>query len=338
MWLERLPKVELHCHLDGSIPVSVLKKLCLMEKIVIPKEDIAFRKLIEARQDCESLTEYLQAFALPLNCLKTEDAFFIASYETIKNAAEEGTRYLELRFAPLLSETENLPAEKIIEASIAGLQKATKEHHIDASFILCGMRHFHEKENMRTLDLAKKYLQHGVCGLDLAGDESAFPNAHFERYFRKAVQYDIPLTIHSGECGSVENIRLAIQYGAKRIGHGIAMRGDENLQQELIKHGIGVEMCPSSNLQTKAVQNLVCYPFREFFERGVLISINTDNRTVTNTTMTKELQLLYTYFDITKQEAAKMMKQALNISFGQESIKKTIKQEINAWEKEFILQ
>ena len=337
MWLEKLPKVELHCHLDGSIPIPVLKKLCLMGGVAIPQNDMEFRQLIEAKEDCESLTEYLQAFALPLNCLKTEEAFLIASYETVAKAAEEGTRYLELRFAPLLSETENLPAEKIIEAAVAGLQKAMKEHHIDAGFILCGMRHFHEKQNMRTLDLAKKYLHNGVCGLDLAGDESAFPNEQFASYFQKAAKYDVPFTIHAGECGRSENIKLAVQYGAKRIGHGIAMRGDTDLQNTLIKHGVGVEMCPSSNMQTKAVSNWACYPFREFLEQGLAISINTDNRTVTNTTMTKELQVLQKQCHLTKQEAGALMKQAIDISFAEESIKKMIQEEILAWEKAYIL-
>ncbi len=313
MCLEKLPKIELHCHLDGSIPISVLKKLCLLGDIAIPQNDIEFRNLIEAKEDCESLTEYLRAFVLPLQCLKTEDAFFIASYETVAKAAQEGTHYLELRFAPLLSETKDLPAEKIIEAAIAGLQKATKAYHMEAGFILCGMRHFHEKQNMRTLDLAKKYLQRGVCGLDLAGDESAFSNEQFATYFQKA-----------------------IQYGAKRIGHGIAMRQNTSLQNAVIRHGVGVEMCPSSNMQTKAVSGWENYPFREFLEQGVLISINTDNRTVTNTTMTKELQLLQKQFHLTCQEAGTLMKQALITSFAEESTKKEIQKEILAWEKAYI--
>ncbi len=179
MWIERLPKVELHCHLDGSVPVPVLKRLCLAGNVAIPGDDAEFRKLIEAGEDCGSLTEYLRAFDLPLQCLRTEEAFFTASYETAANAAKEGVCYLELRFAPLLSETSKLPAEGIIEAAAAGLEKAALEQGIHAAFILCGMRHFKEAENFRTLKLAKQYLDRGVCGLDLAGDESAFPNEAF---------------------------------------------------------------------------------------------------------------------------------------------------------------
>lgn len=329
MWMEELPKVELHCHLDGSIPVPVLKKLCLLGDVAAPENDAEFRKLIEAGEDCDSLTEYLKAFDLPLRCLRTERAFFAASCETVASAAEEGVRYLELRFAPLLSETPDFPAESIIESAIAGLEKAVSELDIHAAFILCGMRHFKETENLRTLELAKKYLHRGVCGLDLAGDESAFPNEGFWEYFRRASREDIPVTIHSGECGRKENIELAAAYGARRIGHGIAMKGDVKLQEKIARAGIGVEMCPSSNLQTKAVAGWEDYPFREFLDRGVNISVNTDNRTVTNTTVTKELQLLQEHFHLTQEEAGELMKRSMDVSFAAESIKKMIKKQID---------
>lgn len=328
-WIERMPKVELHCHLDGSIPVSVLKRLCLMGDVESPKDDEEFRKCIEAGEDCESLTEYLRAFDLPLRCLRTEEAFFVASYETVANAAKEGVRYLELRFAPLLSETSRLPAESIIEAAAAGLEKAVAECDINAAFILCGMRHFKETENLRTLKLAKKYLYRGVCGLDLAGDESSYPNEAFREYFQKASREDVPVTIHSGECGRKENIELAVEYGAVRIGHGIAMKGDVRLQEKIAASGIGIEICPSSNLQTKAVAGWEDYPFREFLDRGVNLSVNTDNRTVTNTTMIKELKLLHGHFNLTPKEAVELMKRSVDVSFAQESTKKTVKKQID---------
>ncbi len=329
MWIERLPKVELHCHLDGSVPVPVLKRLCLAGNVAIPGDDAEFRKLIEAGEDCGSLTEYLRAFDLPLQCLRTEEAFFTASYETAANAAKEGVCYLELRFAPLLSETSKLPAEGIIEAAAAGLEKAALEQGIHAAFILCGMRHFKEAENFRTLKLAKQYLDRGVCGLDLAGDESAFPNEAFQEYFRRASREDIPFTVHSGECGRKENIELAVSYGAGRIGHGIAMKGDVRLQEKIAASGIGVEMCPSSNLQTKAVTGWEEYPFREFLDRGVNVSVNTDNRTVTNTTVTTELKLLQEHFNLTSGEAAELMKRSMDVSFAQESTKKIVKKKID---------
>lgn len=334
MWLDRLPKVELHCHLDGSIPLEVLKDLCVMGHITVPGDEKQFRRLAEAGDNCESLTEYLKAFELPLSCLKTEESFFRASYAVAAQAAMENVKYMEIRFAPLLSETSALAAESVIEASIAGLQKACKEKGIYTSLILCGMRHFSVSDNYRTLDLGKQYLNKGVCGIDLAGDESAYQNELFLDYFKKAENSGIPLTVHSGECSRIQNIELAVEYGARRIGHGIAMRGNDALQELIRKKEIGVELCPNSNIQTGAVASAEEYPFREFLDHGVKISINTDNRTVTNTTMKKELQFLDTHFGLSVEEAKRLMMQAMETSFAEKGMKESVIKEVWQWKEE----
>lgn len=331
MNFRNLPKVELHCHLDGSVPAEMLRKLCEAGNIHIPEDEKQFRKLIQVREDCGSLAEYLRAFDLPLRCLATEEAFFQAAYAVAESAAAENVRYLEVRFAPLLSETEKLPAEAVIEAAAAGLEKASDESGIAASLLLCGMRHFREEDNIRTLELAGRYLGKGVCGIDLAGEEASFPNEQFLTFFRRAAKAEIPMTIHSGECGRKENIRLAVENGAKRIGHGIAMRGDEELMDYLREKRIGVEMCPSSNLQTKAVQSWEEYPFREFSDHGILISVNTDNRTVTGTEVTEELEKLHRYCGLTEGEAVQLMRRAMETAFAEESVKKRIVEEISGW-------
>lgn len=334
MWMEKLPKIELHCHLDGSLPPIVLKNLCEQGKIEIPNDDEDFQKLIQVNKDCKSLSEYLKAFHLPLEALKNEDTFFQASYAVLQEASKEGVRYMELRFAPLLSETEQLSGESIIEACAEGAKRAKQDFGIESGILLCGMRHFDEKKNEKNLMLAKKYYGHGVCGIDLAGDESAFQNELFEEYFKKAGRLEIPFTIHAGECGRKENIRLAAEYGARRIGHGIAMKGDSFLQEEIKEKGIGIELCPSSNLQTKAVRDWKEYPFDEFYSNDVKVSVNTDNRTVTGTTMTKELSLLEEKTALKKRDIPKIMKDSIIMSFAEESVKKAILEEIEKWEKE----
>lgn len=334
MWLYRLPKVELHCHLDGSIPLQVLKELCVMGHVTVPGDEKEFRSLAEAGDNCESLTEYLKAFELPLSCLGTEESFLRASYAVAAEAARENVRYMEIRFAPLLSETSAFAAERIIEACAEGLQKACEDTGIYASLILCGMRHFSAADNYRTLDLGKRYLGKGVCGVDLAGDESEYQNELFLEYFKKAGKMDIPLTVHAGECKRVQNIELAVENGAKRIGHGIAMRGNYELQELLCKKGIGVELCPGSNLQTGAVASAEEYPFREFLKNGVKISVNTDNRTVTNTTMIKELKFLDTHFGLSAEDAGRLMMNAIETSFAGNSVKEIVRKEISQWEKE----
>lgn len=336
MLLYDLPKAELHCHLDGSVPIRVLKRICREKGIPVQENQEEFCNQVQAGENCKSLTEYLEKFELPLRCMTAEEDFFETAYETAAEAAEENVRYMEIRFAPLLSETDTLSGEQMIEAAAAGLEKARKEKGIYASLILCGMRHFQEGRNLRTLELARRFLGKGVCGLDLAGDESAFPNEKFLDYFRKAVQEEIPLTVHSGECGRKENILLAAEYKAMRIGHGIAMKGDRDLQEIIQRKGIGVEMCPSSNLQTKAVSEWREYPIREFMENGVAVSVNTDNRTVTNTNLTTEFQKLEKYCALTEKEAGMLTRQAVDMSFAEMSVKKELIRQIKAWESSLI--
>ena len=329
-----LPKAELHCHLDGSLPPVLLQRRCEEAGVELPKEEADFLRKIQAARDCQSLAEYLKAFDLPLASLVTEDAFFQAAKETARDAAAEGIRYLELRFAPLLSVRDDFPAEAIIEAAAAGLADAKKETGIEGGLLLCGMRHFTEKQNLTTLELADRYLGKGVCGLDIAGDEAAFPNERFMPYFKEALKRNLPLTIHAGECGRRENIALAARAGARRIGHGIAMKEDPALMDELARRQIGVELCPSSNIQTKAVSSWEEYPFRTFFDKGVLVSVNTDNRTVTNTTVTQELEILYQHCGMRETEAGTLMEYAMETAFAEPSVKEKILQEIRSWRDE----
>lgn len=332
MWFEKMPKVELHCHLDGSIPVDILRQLCEKEMVRIPKERGAFLKLVQADDDCESLEEYLKSFEIPLSCLKSEEAFREAAYYTALSASRENVRYMEIRFAPLLSVTESLPAEAITEAVAAGLLKAREEKGIISTILLCGMRHFTEDMNIKNLELAKRYLGKGVSGIDLAGNEAAFPNDMFREYFRRAKAEGIPFTIHSGECGSSRNIELAVEYGAARVGHGIAMSGSREIQELCRKNQIGIEMCPKSNLQTKAVASIEKYPLREFLDNGVAVTINTDNRTVTGTTVSQELGLLAEHFQLTEEEGRAIMQNAVRTSFADEDVKRAVGQEIAQWE------
>ena len=162
---------------------------------------------------------------------------------------------------------------------------------------------------------AREYLGYGVCAADLAGAEAAYPMAQFMELFQNIHKLEMPFTLHAGECGSVQNIVDAVKAGAGRIGHGIAMRGNSEVQKMIREKGIGVEMCPISNLQTKAVESESQYPLREFLDNGIKVTINTDNRTVSNTTMTKELQFIQEHYRITDEEIRLMMRNAVDTAF-----------------------
>lgn len=313
MDIKSMEKYDLHCHLDGSLSESCIRRLA--EEAGISLDGCQLEKELRAEEDCKSLAEYLTKFALPLHCLISEKSFTEAVKDVMKTAAQEHVVYLEIRFAPMLSVTENLTANKIIEAAIKGLKEGESLYGIRGNLILCGMRHQPVELNTKLAETAADYHGYGVCALDLAGDEAAFPVKQQAEMFRKAKELGIPFTIHAGECGSTQSIWDAIELGASRIGHGIAAAKDETLMRYCADHKIPFEMCPVSNLQTKAVRTMEEYPFLRFLEAGIPVTINTDNRTVSNTSMTKELELLQGYYGIGDKVLAQLMENGKNGSF-----------------------
>ena len=313
MDIKSMEKYDLHCHLDGSLSESCIRRLA--EEAGISLDGCQLEKELRAEEDCKSLSEYLTKFDLPLCCLASEKSFTEAVKDVMKTAAQEHVVYLEIRFAPMLSVTENLTANKIIEASIKGLKEGENLYGVKGNLILCGMRHQPVESNTKLAEIAADYHGYGVCALDLAGDEAAFPVKQQAEMFRKAKELGIPFTIHAGECGSTQSVWDAIELGASRIGHGIAAAKDETLMRYCADHKIPFEMCPVSNLQTKAVRTMEEYPFLRFLEAGIPVTINTDNRTVSNTSMTKELELLQGYYGIGDKVLAQLMENGKNGSF-----------------------
>ena len=301
-----LPKIELHCHLDGSFSKEFIEKRLGRE--VSPQE-------LSVSDDCTSLAEYLEKFTLPGLCIMDEEGLKEAGYDVLKSMSRENVCYAEIRFAPLLSETEEMSCAKVIESLLEGLEKGRADFGVEFGVITCAMRHHSEEDNSRMIKTAREYLGCGVCAADLAGAEASYPMSEFMNLFQNTHKIGMPFTIHAGECGNVQNILDSVEAGALRIGHGIAMRGNSEVQKMIREKGIGVEMCPISNLQTKAVESESQYPLREFLDNGIKVTINTDNRTVSNTTMTKELQFIQEHYRITDEEIRLMMINAVDTAF-----------------------
>ena len=209
------------------------------------------------------------------------------------------------------------------------MNKGKQDFGIDYGVITCAMRHHSAEENLRMLQIAREYLGDGVCAADLAGAEALYPMSEFMDVFETVKNLGMPFTLHAGECGNVQNIIDSVEAGAGRIGHGIAMRGHRELQSELAKKGIGIEMCPISNLQTKAVQSTAEYPLREFLDAGLKVSINTDNRTVSNTSLAKELEFVQKTYGVSDEEIRKMMQNAAETAFARDDVKEKVWKWIN---------
>lgn len=319
-------RVELHCHLDGSLNVDFVQRHLDSQGIAINRAEL--EEKLQVKPDCTSLTEYLEKFDLPLQCLQTKEGLELAAYELVMDAAKDNVAYIEVRFAPMLSTDKGLNCAEVIDSVVRGLKKGERESGTYAFAIVCAMRHHSLEENMEMLKTAKPFVGKGVCALDLAGDESAFPTSLFRELFIQAKEWGIPFTIHSGECGSVDNIREAIELGAKRLGHGIALEKSLELRQLCKEKRIGIEMCPTSNLQTKAVDDLKSYPLKQFLEEGLLVSVHTDNRTVSGTTMEQEEKLVKEHLQITDEMWLQCTKNAIQTAFASEEIKERLMEEL----------
>lgn len=317
--LRKLPKVELHCHLDGSLSRDFFEKR--LGRRVEETE-------LQVTKGCRNLSEYLDKFALPLACLRDPEAFTAAGYDILKTMGAENIRYAEIRFAPLSSVTPVMNVSRMIEALLEGLERGKEEFGVAYNVIVCAMRHQGEAENYDMFQTAREFLGAGVCGADLAGAEAQYPMAEFMELFGKVKKLGMPFTLHAGECGSAENIVDAVRAGASRIGHGIAMRGRKEVQELVKSRDVGIEMCPISNLQTKAAENSAEYPLREFLDRGLPVTINTDNRTVSGTSLTKELEFIQKVYGVSDEEIQLCMRNAVRVSFAEDSLKERLYREL----------
>lgn len=318
--------IDVHLHLDGSVYPDTLIKIAQKENIKLPTYDVSeLIKYLECPRDCQSLNDYLTKFDLPGLVMQSKEGLEEVTYDLIRHLNEQGLIYSEIRFAPQLHLKNGLTQTEVVQYVLNGVKKASQDFPIRVQIILCCMRgkdnHF---LNLETVKVAKKYLNKGVCAIDLAGAEALFKTKEFAEEFSLAKELNIPFTIHAGESDSIESIKTAIKFGAKRIGHGIRAIDDEVFMDYLAENKIGIEMCPTSNLQTKAVENLKQYPLHEFLKHGMLVSINTDNMTVSQTTIKNEFDLLENEYALLPSEKTQLLKNAVDMAFLTEEEKHSL--------------
>ncbi|ADL11848.1 adenosine deaminase [Acetohalobium arabaticum] len=314
--IRKLPKTELHLHLDGSLRVKTVLELAEDREIELPTADQkGLAEYLQVSEDCDSLAEYLEKFDLPLKVMQTEKALTRVTYELLEDAAWENVKYLEIRFAPLLLTEELRPAE-VVEAVLAGVEKGENKYELQANIILCCMRHQDPSRSIETAQLAVDYSDQGVVGLDLAGDEANFPPEEHEEAFKLAAGAGLHRTVHAGETAGAKNVKKAIDYlNAERIGHGIRSKEDKETLETIKEAGVTLEICPTSNLHTNAVTDLEQHPIREYYEAGIPITVNTDNRTVSNLTLSQEYLMLYREFGFSLAEIQELILSGIKAAF-----------------------
>lgn len=318
-----MPKIELHCHLDGALDPELAADLLRDRGESYSEEEL--ERMLAVKPSCRDLAEYLACFELPIRLLQTEYALAEQAFRLGKRCAEEGIVYLEVRFAPTSHLREGLKIRPAVEAVLKGLARAEKETGLRTGLLLCAMRHLPLEESLPLLSLAAEMREEGVAGIDLAGDEAGFPLAVYADFFRKARDQGIPFTIHAGETpGSRQNLHLAAELGAGRVGHGIDMRTDERLMRLFAEKRIAAELCPTSNLETCGIRELSEFPLRVFMEQGIPVSLNTDNRTISSTSLTGEYERLDRERQFTEEELRQIYEDSVEAAFAGDEVKEEL--------------
>ncbi|CAM3770496.1 Adenine deaminase [Vibrio aerogenes CECT 7868] len=322
-----LPKIDLHCHLDGSVRPSTLIELAHQQNIILPSNDVqTIQQMMTAPPTCKDLDEYLQCFSLPLSVMQTETAIERISFELFEDAALENVKYLEVRFGPLLHQTQGLSLDQVIGSAVRGMQRAEQQYDIRGNYILSVIRNMPEDNIKAVLDAGETYLNHGVVAFDLAGSEIAGFCHQFIPYAEYALIKGYHVTIHAGEQGVGQNVYDAVTLlGASRIGHGIHIKNHPQAYQLVKKQNIALETCPTSNVQTKAVDQLQHHPVQAFLKDGIEITINTDNRTVSDTTMTDEIRKVTEAFQLTEADYYTIYRMSLENAFTSDTVKEHLR-------------
>ncbi len=288
--LRRLPKADLHLHLDGSLRPRTVWELAQEQGVRLPAKsagDLA-RKLV-AGPKVRNLGDYLKTFDLTLAVLQVPEALERVAYELAEDCATENVRHMEVRYSPILHQQKGLKLPAILEPVLAGLKRAERDFHLSTGVIICGMRNISPSKSYELAKLAVAYKDRGVVAFDLAGEEKDHPARDHRRAFRLVADHNMASTVHAGEGFGPPSIAQALHdCGAHRIGHGTRLREDPDLLQYVNDHRIPLEVCLTSNVQTRTVKDLKDHPFKRYLDLGLRVTLNTDNRTVSNTTLTRE--------------------------------------------------
>jgi adenosine deaminase len=316
-FIKSLPKAELHCHLDGSLRIETIIDLAKEQNVTLPTDNAKkLTKLLAAGPDCKSLEEYLEPFKTTCAVLQTEEALMRATYELAEDCSKENVRYLEVRFSPILHIEKGLNLSQVVEAVIEGKKKAEKDFNIIVGIIICGLRHTTPSISLELAELAVAYKNRGVIGFDLAGAEEGFPAKDHKESFYLIINNNINTTAHAGEAYGPESIHQALHYiSANRIGHGTTLRENGDLLNYVNDHRIPLEICISSNVQTKAVSSYKNHPVKFYYDMGLVVTINTDNRLISGKTLTDEFVLAIEKFGFNEADLGKLILNAFKAAF-----------------------
>ncbi|AKA69780.1 adenosine deaminase [Clostridium scatologenes] len=325
--IKNLPKVDLHCHLDGSLRPQTIIDIAVKENIDIPTKELKeFEKYVKVFGECNSLKDYLDKFELPINVMQNKKNIYRITSELLEDVSKDNVRYIEIRFAPFNHTQKGLKVEEVIEAAIEAMKDGRKKYGVMSNLILCAMRHESVESSKRLVEIGKKYLGKGVVAVDLAGNEHDFPPEIHKEAFDLARKYGFHCTIHAGETGIEQNIIKSIELlHAERIGHGVYAFKDEKIVKYLKDKQIPLEMCITSNIDTKAVKAYELHPIKKYLDEGLVVTVNTDNMTVSNISLNDEFNHLAKEQNFTLEDIKKVIRNGIEASFASEDDKNILR-------------
>ena len=329
--IKRLPKTDLHCHLDGCLRPRTVLELAQAQGVKLPSRNLAeLTRLLQAGKRTKSLEDYLEIFDITLSVLQERDALYRVAVELVEDAAAENVKHLEVRYSPILHRKKKLDFEQIVDPVIAGLADAGRKHQVSTGVIICGIRSMDPAVSLALAELAVAYKGKGVLAFDLAGQERDYPAKAHRAAFELIIRNNINSTVHAGEAFGPASIAQALHYcGAHRIGHGTRLLENADLMSFVNDHRIPLEVCLSSNVQTRTVPSMKKHPFHLYFKQGLRVTLNTDSRLVSATTVSKEIALAARTFRLSPYEVKRVIINGFKSAFLPYAQKARVLREVN---------
>ncbi len=330
-WLRRIPKVELHVHLDGALRLKTFLELAkrLPAERRFP-DSVDLRKAVIPGSGGR-LEEYLRSFQYTIAVLQTAEALERATYELCEDAAKENVVYIEIRFGPLLHTEYGLSPRDVVQAALAGCERGREAFGIEARLLLTALRNETTERSMEVAQLAAQFRGKGVVGFDLAGPERGFPPTIHRAAVELAHDADVPVTLHAGEDCCPEHIKEAIDLGAARIGHAVHLFKLPAVEQRVAELGIPLEVCPTSNLQINGfLKRYADHPLKRYLDLGIPITLNTDNRLMSQVDLTHEYASVVRAFSFRREDVKRIVLAGVDAAFAPESIKETLRGRVEA--------
>lgn len=324
-----LPKTDLHVHLDGSLRPQTMLELARDIGITLPAHNPDALAAHMRVDDAANLVDYLARFEITLALMQTEQALERIAYELAEDAAHENVRYLEVRFSPVLNTRAGLSLEAVLDAVLRGLRRAENEFDIVTAVIVCALRHLAAETSIALANLAVAYKNRGVVAFDLAGPEEDHPPKRHLPAFELAADANMGITIHAGEAFGPRSIHQALhRCHARRIGHGTHLADDPDLLAFVRDFHIPIEICLTSNVQTRAVRSFGAHPLRRFHDEGIVLSLCTDNRLMSGTTVTDEYLLAHDHLGFKWEELCALAVSGFEAAFLPEPRRREIVEEV----------